>query len=100
MPFRTTASHRKSRAAHPRPVCRGAGPGRVTAELDFEALAAAQPDLLLASWTVAATYETMSAIAPTLVYKNVDATTWQEIQRIVGTATGRTEKAEAVIAET
>lgn len=69
-------------------------------ELDFEAIAALQPDLILTSWPDAAIYQTLASIAPTLVFKNSDATTWQDVQRLIGEATGRSAQAEQVIAET
>lgn len=69
-------------------------------EIDYEAIAAAQPDLILTTWPDETIYETLSSIAPTLVIKSSDATTWQEIQRMVGEATGRSAQAEEVIAET
>lgn len=69
-------------------------------ELDFEAFAAAQPDLILATWIDQDTYDVLSSIAPTLVIKNADATTWQDIQLMVGEATGRTAQAEQIVADT
>lgn len=75
-------------------------PGTAEGELDFEAITAARPDLILTSWPDETIYETLSSIAPTLVIKAADVTTWQDIQRMVGTATGRSEQAERVVAET
>jgi iron complex transport system substrate-binding protein len=75
-------------------------PGTAEGELDFEAITAARPDLILTSWPDEPTYQTLSSIAPTLVFKNSDATTWQEVQRMIGEATGRSARAEQVIAET
>jgi iron complex transport system substrate-binding protein len=74
--------------------------GTAEGELDFEAIAAARPDLILTSWPDDTTYQTLSSIAPTLVFKNSDATTWQEVQRLIGEATGRSAQAEQVVAET
>ncbi|MFT4038819.1 MAG: ABC transporter substrate-binding protein [Thermomicrobiales bacterium] len=75
-------------------------PGTADGEIDFEAIAAAQPDLILTSWATQDTYDTLSTIAPTIVYKASDSETWQDIQRTAGLATGRSVQAEAVIAET
>jgi iron complex transport system substrate-binding protein len=75
-------------------------PGTAEGELDFEAIAVARPDLILTSWPDDTIYQTLSAIAPTIVFKNRDATTWQDIQRMIGEATGRSAQAEQVIAET
>lgn len=75
-------------------------PGTPDGEIDFEAIAAAQPDLILTSWATQDTYDTLSTIAPTIVYKASDSETWQDIQRTAGQATGRRAQAEAVIAET
>lgn len=69
-------------------------------EFDFEAFAVERPDLILASWIDEDAYEVFSSIAPTLMIKNADATTWQDIQRMIGAATGRSADAEAVVAET
>jgi iron complex transport system substrate-binding protein len=74
--------------------------GTAEGELDFEAIAAARPDLILTSWPDDTTYQTLSSIAPTLVFKNSDATTWQDVQRLIGEATGRSAQAEQIIAET
>lgn len=75
-------------------------PGTAEGELDFEAIASARPDLILTSWPDDPTYQTLASIAPTLVFKNSDATAWQEVQRLIGEATGRSAQAEQVIAET
>lgn len=45
-------------------------------------------------------YRTLSSIVPTLVVKNSDATTGQDVQRMIGEATGRSSQAEQVIAGT
>ncbi|MDQ2655262.1 MAG: ABC transporter substrate-binding protein [Chloroflexota bacterium] len=75
-------------------------PGTAEGELDFEAITAARPDLILTSWPDDPTYQTLSSIAPTLVFKNSDAITWQDVQRLTGEATGRGAQAEQVIADT
>lgn len=69
-------------------------------ELDLERVAAMQPDLILGTWLEESMYEQLTGIAPTIDVKASDATTWQEVQRTVGLATGRVEEAEAAIAET
>jgi iron complex transport system substrate-binding protein len=69
-------------------------------ELDPERVLAMDPDLILGTWLPQDLYEQLSGIAPTLDVKASDATTWQEVQRMVGTATGREAEAEAAITET
>lgn len=69
-------------------------------EIDPERVASMQPDLILGTWVEEALYEQLSGIAPTIVVKASDATTWQEVQRTVGLATGRVEEASAAIDET
>ncbi len=69
-------------------------------ELDPERVLAMNPDLILGTWIEEDLYDQLSGIAPTLVVKASDATTWQEVQRMVGMATGREAEAEAAIAET
>lgn len=69
-------------------------------ELDAERVAAVEPDLILTTWIDEALYEQLTGIAPTIDVKSSDATTWQEVQRTIGLATGRVEEAEAAIAET
>lgn len=68
--------------------------------LDFERIASVGPDLVLGSWIAGDPYQKLSGIAPTLVIKDNDLTPWQEVQRLVGRATGREAAADAVIAET
>lgn len=69
-------------------------------ELDAERVAAVQPDLILTTWIEDSLFEQLSGIAPTIDVKSSDATTWQEVQRTIGLATGRVADAEAAIAET
>lgn len=69
-------------------------------EPDVELIAAAQPDLILDTWTSEDLYRQLSAIAPTLVIKNTDNEPWQSVQRMVGQATGNETAAEQAIAET
>uniref|UniRef100_A0A831TCE7 Iron-siderophore ABC transporter substrate-binding protein n=1 Tax=Thermorudis peleae TaxID=1382356 RepID=A0A831TCE7_9BACT len=73
-------------------------------ELDFEAIAALRPDLLVAthSGITADEYEALSRIAPTVAqpgeYPDFGVP-WQEQTRIIGQALGRAERAEVLIAE-
>ena len=66
-------------------------------EIDLEAIAAASPDLIVTmpryfdNW-----YETLSAIAPTIVINWEDP--WRDALRMVGRATGESTRAEAEIA--
>ncbi|TKJ19729.1 iron-siderophore ABC transporter substrate-binding protein [Blastococcus sp. CCUG 61487] len=74
------------------------------AEVDFEAVAALEPDLIMAV-TAGLTedeYETLSQIAPTVVQPEefkAFGTPWQEQTRITGRALGQEERAEELIAE-
>lgn len=73
-------------------------------ELNYEALAALQPDLLVAthSGVTEDEYETLSQIAPTLAqsaeYPDFGMP-WQEQTRLIGRALGREERAEDVIGD-
>jgi iron complex transport system substrate-binding protein len=69
-------------------------------EIDVERVAAMQPDLILGTWLEEPLYDQLAGIAPTLVVKASDVTTWQEVQRTIGQATGRTAEAKTAIAET
>lgn len=71
-----------------------------TYELDLEQLAAKNPDLIIDVWTEPDIFEQESGIAPTLVLKVDDLVPWQDMQRLVGQATGAVEESEAAIAET
>ncbi|MFW0784484.1 ABC transporter substrate-binding protein [Gordonia sp. CPCC 206044] len=69
-----------------------------------ESIAALQPDLILAGALQAkdqATYDTLSAIAPTYVSqgKTHDADDWQATTRAIGALMWRDQKADAVIAD-
>ncbi|MGY1603704.1 iron-siderophore ABC transporter substrate-binding protein [Geodermatophilus sp. SYSU D00815] len=74
------------------------------AEVDFEAVAAAEPDLIMAV-TAGLTedeYDTLSGIAPTVVQPAdhvAFGTPWQEQTRITGQALGQEERAEELIGE-
>lgn len=67
---------------------------------DVELIAAAQPDLILDTWTDEDLYQQLSGIAPTLVIKNTDNVPWQDVQRMIGQATGEEQAAEQAIAAT
>jgi iron complex transport system substrate-binding protein len=68
----------------------------------LEAIAALEPDVILAPYegfdeTV---YESLTGIAPTVAYPGEAWTTpWREQTRLIGTALGRTEEAEQLIAD-
>lgn len=74
------------------------------AEVDFEAVAALEPDLIMAvtAGLTEQEYETLSQIAPTVVQPaefKAFGTPWQEQTRITGRALGQEERAEELIAE-
>ncbi len=74
-------------------------------EVNFEQIAALQPDLILgiSSGMTDADYETLSAIAPTLAQPKdfIDyGTPWDVALEITGRAVGRSAEAEQVIADT
>jgi iron complex transport system substrate-binding protein len=69
-------------------------------QVNLEAVAALEPDLILATgyYDVAAVYDQLSAIAPTLAYRTGPATdNWQEVTTQVGRALGRAEQAADVV---
>jgi iron-siderophore transport system substrate-binding protein len=75
------------------------------AELNFEQIAAMQPDIILgiASGMSDSDYATLSAIAPTIAQPGEFpdyGTPWRDQLAITGRALGRTTEAEAVLAET
>ncbi|MGY1616403.1 iron-siderophore ABC transporter substrate-binding protein [Geodermatophilus sp. SYSU D00691] len=74
------------------------------AEVDFEAIAAAEPDLIMAVTTglTEDEYDTLSGIAPTVVQPAghvAFGTPWQEQTRVTGQALGQEERAEELVAE-
>lgn len=76
-----------------------------SAELDFEAVAALEPDLIvgISSGMTASDYELLSQIAPTVAQSDefpAYGTPWQDATRTVGAALGRSERAEEVVTET
>ena len=73
------------------------------AEVPFEQIAAAEPDVILAvnSGLTEGDYATLSQIAPTVVQPgDAYVTPWQEQVELVGAALGRTGQAEELVAET
>jgi iron complex transport system substrate-binding protein len=67
----------------------------------FEKIAALKPDVILAPYEgfVAATYKTLSDIAPTVAYPGAPwQTTWQDQTLLVGEALGKKAEAEKLIA--
>jgi iron complex transport system substrate-binding protein len=73
-------------------------------ELDLEAIAALQPDLILGvySFIDESTYDLLSQIAPTVAESadyELGATPWQEQTRMDGAALGKADEADALVAE-
>lgn len=73
-------------------------------ELNFEAIAALEPDLILGVYSGMTDddYEILSAIAPTVAQSDdyVDyGVPWQEAAMTIGSALGRSERAEELVAE-
>jgi iron complex transport system substrate-binding protein len=74
------------------------------AEVDFEAIATLEPDLIMAvtAGLTADEYETLSQIAPTVVEPEeypAFGTPWQDQTLITGRALGEEERAEELVAE-
>jgi iron complex transport system substrate-binding protein len=72
-------------------------------EVPFEAIAAAQPDVILANYSgiTAEEYATLSAIAPTVAYPGEAWTTpWRDVVTTVGTALGKEQEAAELVAAT
>lgn len=71
-------------------------------DIDYEAVAAADPDVILAHYSGIAEeqYETLSAIAPTVAYPGEPwATPWREIVTLTGDALGKPDEAQALLDE-
>lgn len=92
------------------PWARDAAKGQVpeivanAGEINFEKVAALQPDLILALYEGLdqAEYDTLSKIAPTVAHsKEFDpfGATWQDMTRTTGRALGRAEQAEKLITD-
>lgn len=72
------------------------------ADPPFEAIAAAQPDLILAVYSgiTESDYELLSQIAPTVAYPGEAwSTPWKDTILIVGDALGRPDEAEALLSD-
>ncbi|MGI5452289.1 ABC transporter substrate-binding protein [Streptomyces sp. CA-249302] len=71
--------------------------------VDFEQVAALQPDLILATsdFTLDKDYKKLAAVAPTIGYETAwGAQSWQEHVEVVGKAVGKEEQAEQVVKDT
>lgn len=72
--------------------------------INFEALAATEPDIILAAYSgiTREEYDKLSAIAPVVAYPEdtpAFTTAWQDSTRLIGEALGKEEKAEEVITD-
>jgi len=72
--------------------------------IDFEAIAAAEPDAILATsgWSLDEDYAKLSAIAPVIAYTaedGLDAMTWADRTALAGCALGLEDEADAAIAD-
>lgn len=68
--------------------------------IDFEAVAASEPDVILAAYSglSQAEYDTLSQIAPVIAYRDAPwATDWREMIRLNGAAIGMAGEGEALI---
>lgn len=68
--------------------------------IDFEAVAATRPDVILAAYSGLSQdeYETLSEIAPVVPYRDAPwATDWREMIRLNGAAIGKAAQGEALI---
>ncbi|MDQ0603853.1 iron complex transport system substrate-binding protein [Streptomyces canus] len=71
--------------------------------VDYEAVAALQPDLILATsdFTLDKDYKKLAAVAPTIGYRTAwGQQTWQEHVQVVGQAVGKPDKAAKVVKDT
>ena len=72
-------------------------------EIPYEALAEAQPDVILAVYSgiTAEQYETLSQIAPTVAYPDAPwSTPWQDQTRVIGEALGLAAEADQLVTDT
>ncbi|PZA19975.1 iron-siderophore ABC transporter substrate-binding protein [Modestobacter versicolor] len=72
-------------------------------EVPFEAIAAADPDVILANYSgiTAEDYETLSQIAPVVAYPGEAWTTpWRDVVTTVGQALGKEQEAAELVADT
>jgi iron complex transport system substrate-binding protein len=73
-----------------------------SAEAPIDAIAAAEPDLILAQYSglTAEEYELLSAIAPTVAYpEQAWSTPWRDVVTIAGEALGRADQAAELLAD-
>ncbi|TDD66295.1 iron-siderophore ABC transporter substrate-binding protein [Jiangella aurantiaca] len=78
-------------------------PNAAGEEIPYEAIAEAQPDVILAVYSglTQEEYDTLSAIAPTVAYPDAPwSTPWQEQTRVIGQALGRSAEAEQLVTAT
>lgn len=71
--------------------------------IDFEAVAATRPDVILASYSglSQADYDTLSQIAPVVAYPSAPwSTSWRDMIRLNSTALGLAKEGDALIAKT
>lgn len=71
-------------------------------EPPYEDIAAAEPDVILAAYSgiTEEQYEQLSAIAPVVAYPETAwSTPWKELITIVGTALGKSDEADTVLAD-
>ncbi|RWR21319.1 iron-siderophore ABC transporter substrate-binding protein [Microbacterium enclense] len=69
---------------------------------DYEAIADAQPDVILAAYSgmTQEQFDTLSKIAPVVTYQDVAwGTTWQDMTLLDGTALGLKDEAEKLVAD-
>ena len=78
-------------------------PNPTSGEVPFEQIAALAPDLILAVYSgiTAEDWSTLQEIAPTVAYPDQPwLTSWQDQATLVGRAVGRSEQAQALVADT
>ncbi|MCA1005824.1 iron-siderophore ABC transporter substrate-binding protein [Rhodococcus hoagii] len=71
-------------------------------EIDIEAIAKLDPDLILAPWSgvTQQQYDALSALAPTVAYaEKAWTTTWEDQMKVIGKAMGKSAEADAEIAK-
>lgn len=75
--------------------------GAADADIDYEKLAALQPELILAGYQTKETYDRLSAIAPTIPVLDSGAVldTWQDVTATAGKIFGQQAEADALIAD-
>lgn len=70
-------------------------------DIDYEKLAALQPELILAGYQTKETYERLAAIAPTIPVIDSDAVldSWQQVTETAGVIFDRKAEADALVAD-